>query len=216
MVKNGVSVTAANKEELAAIQAAVVTNDEKRTDLFDFEKILPCPASLRSVPAGPEHGYLYAWYKGYKPEASLVFAPPKPTKYQLWCIRREPHSKELAAQYMSNLQQHGFATWYEWCSKHWGTKWTADCQEMVLSEDGLTANWYFDTAWAAPIPVLVALSERFPNADICLEVDMEGGWFWGHMRFKAGKLIEEAVQEGYRPGGPFAYDEETENQEAEG
>ena len=34
-----------------------------------------------------------------------------------------PEQNELEAQEESNIKEHGYATWYDFCVNEWGTKW---------------------------------------------------------------------------------------------
>lgn len=52
---------------------------------------------------------------------------------------------------------------YDWCIKHWGTKWNA----YDVGFDYAAA--YFCTAWNTPRPIFVELSKRFP--ELRLEVE---------------------------------------------
>lgn len=49
----------------------------------------------------------------------------------------------------------------DWMRQHWGTKWNA-YDTVRMSETELR----FDTAWSHPYPVILALSERFPDSQI--------------------------------------------------
>ena len=49
----------------------------------------------------------------------------------------------------------------DWARAHWGTKWNAYDTER-RAEDQLK----FETAWSHPDPVIIALSEKFPEAEI--------------------------------------------------
>ncbi len=58
---------------------------------------------------------------------------------------------------------------YEWCCEHWGTKWNAYAQKQVSP-----TVIYFETAWAAPEPVMDALAAKFPDVPFTLEYADEG------------------------------------------
>jgi hypothetical protein len=59
-----------------------------------------------------------------------------------------------------NLEKHGYANWYDFCVDRWGTKWDVDCDGVIeVSEDGLTVNASFDSAWAPPCGVYEAMTE---------------------------------------------------------
>jgi hypothetical protein len=43
--------------------------------------------------------------------------------------------------------------WYDWAVGNWGTKWDVggDGYDAVVSEDGKSANFNFDSAWSPPL-----------------------------------------------------------------
>lgn len=55
----------------------------------------------------------------------------------------------------------GVVCWYKWNTQNWGTKWNGYSTERL---DDTTIR--FDTAWSHPEPVIRALSEKFPDAQI--------------------------------------------------
>jgi len=55
----------------------------------------------------------------------------------------------------------GVWNWYKWSVACWGTKWGGYETEVLEEEQKLR----FETAWAAPLPVLFALAARFPKID---------------------------------------------------
>lgn len=60
--------------------------------------------------------------------------------------------KELSDSEIAELEaKHGAATWYEWCNKHWGTKWgTYDTKVHELGGDGSPILIEFQSAWGPP------------------------------------------------------------------
>jgi hypothetical protein len=65
----------------------------------------------------------------------------------------DPKQIELEAQEKSNLEKHGYSTWYDFCVNEWGTKWDVggdDYNEPTISEDGRKMTASFDSAWAPP------------------------------------------------------------------
>jgi hypothetical protein len=59
----------------------------------------------------------------------------------------------------------GMIYWRDWNVENWGTKWNAG--DSFRKSD---KSVYFDTAWAAPWPVLEALSKMFPQEEIIVRV----------------------------------------------
>lgn len=75
---------------------------------------------------------------------------------------------EQGRVYVDNFLKYGTPTWYEWCNKNWGTKWNA-CEVKVTRNNAGSCCVMFDTAWAAPFPVIEKLVRDFSNLEICGE-----------------------------------------------
>ena len=75
----------------------------------------------------------------------------------------------------------GADNWYDWCNDNWGTKWDA-CHAAIervpyviagpQSKDRVVIS--FDTAWAAPEPVIHALVRKYPNLNFVHSYSYEG------------------------------------------
>lgn len=77
---------------------------------------------------------------------------------------------------------------YDWAWENWGTKWNA--YEDVLTPDGFA----FQTAWAAPVPVFIALSERFPGVAFTVTyADDDIGYNCGVMHCHGGQVIDSGM-----------------------
>lgn len=71
----------------------------------------------------------------------------------------------LGSEQRADCVKKGIPTWYDWNISNWGTKWNAYCQS--IQDDGYGVfTLQFDTAWSAPLPVIAALREMFPDAEI--------------------------------------------------
>lgn len=64
--------------------------------------------------------------------------------------------------------------WHGWRVENWGTKWDVVDVEDVSGENNLI--YKFDTAWAPPLEIMQALSEKFPKVHINLHFVEEQGW----------------------------------------
>lgn len=106
----------------------------------------------------------------------------------------------------------GRAAFYEWCVSNWGTKWDA---YKVARRDYLGPCITFQTAWAPPEPVVVALHKLFPKCSLHLEcfecgagyaggfsLLAEDDWYDDEEAWEAGKKTAEWQGEycGYRGG----------------
>lgn len=78
---------------------------------------------------------------------------------------------------------------YEWCIENWGTKWNAlDAQADRVDENNFSV--WFDTAWSPPIPIIHAMSEKFPTLEITMHYEEGGMDFAGYTTFLAGEEID--------------------------
>jgi len=60
--------------------------------------------------------------------------------------------------------------WFNWCCKHWGTKWSPSEPALDLTLNGdLIVNC--QTAWYAPHPFLAYLTIKYP--DLCIRNEYE-------------------------------------------
>jgi hypothetical protein len=96
----------------------------------------------------------------------------------------EEQQKALVEKQQANIEKFGYPTWYEFANEEWGTKWNAyGFHHGDWKDDN---SLYFVTAWSPPIPIMVALSEKFPELEILLEFADEGGFFLGAATWKGG------------------------------
>ena len=103
--------------------------------------------------------------------------------------------KAKADMYEYNVQTYGCRTWYEFCLKHWGTKW----QGTYLSHKRTSARRVvlsFDTAWTPPKPVVLAASKKFPECKFNLKYYEGGCAFKGQYKVSDG-CVEKDETSGY-------------------
>lgn len=92
--------------------------------------------------------------------------------------------------YVENIQNYGHATWYDWCSANWNTKWNAYDNE-IEGPDCIK----FSTAWANPEPVIRKLAEMYPEVKIeHWWADEDTGCNTGYRIFEGGKETEEFIE----------------------
>lgn len=95
---------------------------------------------------------------------------------------------------LRNYREHGYLHSMAFARDKWGTKWNA-CESQVDLEDGTAA---FETAWACPKPVLIALSERFPDDEISVVfADEDIGSNCGSFILKSGVMISHDIAPNY-------------------
>ena len=92
--------------------------------------------------------------------------------------------------------------WYSWNVRNWGTKWDVAVSNdekypdtEILDEehngDNLVLVYKFQTAWSPAIPVLIKLSEQYPDLLLTFEYQEETGW-GGEIEFLRGKINSES------------------------
>lgn len=84
--------------------------------------------------------------------------------------------------------------WYNWNWDNWGTKWNARESIVTGPEDGCLHAW-FQTAWATPVPVTMALSKLFPSVRIEHRYIEEADFFCGYLHVIAGREMEDSWED---------------------
>lgn len=69
----------------------------------------------------------------------------------------------------------GADNWYDWNIQNYGTKWDVEVNgdSYIKCDDFFESS--FDTAWSPPVIFICRLQEKFPNIDIRLTYQVEGG-----------------------------------------
>lgn len=68
------------------------------------------------------------------------------------------------------LSKFGAVTWYDWCTKNWGTKWgTYSLKVYKLGGDGSPILIEFQTAWGPPNPEVMAKINAWLQENFGLE-----------------------------------------------
>ena len=74
-----------------------------------------------------------------------------PNGYTTETFKKFDNIDELGKQYIDNIKQHGCPHWYDWCTKHWGTKWNVwDDVHVSYNEEIDEYEIEFSTAWSIP------------------------------------------------------------------
>lgn len=171
--------------------------------VIDFNKIIRMPESLNVDAGSMEVPYLSAILTAINPitddfgekklqpdefretvnKVNAFFSHSKPNVMTA-TVNRQALEKDRI--YLDNIMQYGAPTWYEWRVKAWGCKWEAGNQEAVSSD-----TIEFTTPWSAPVPILRALSEKFPDIIISSRwADEDVGVNTGEAEFKGGEISE--------------------------
>lgn len=80
---------------------------------------------------------------------------------------------------------------YDWRVVNWGTKWDANKVGSNIDLSGGCADYFFDTAWAPPIPVVEKMSKDFPGLKFTLQYEESGMGFEGEIVYQGGEVISE-------------------------
>lgn len=146
-----------------------IKNDDEGYGSIDFNKLLPMPPELEIESGSRTRDGLNAYnafleiYTFDRDPATLDLLNIPKESEDAFLRRRtdiDRRTWEIGRQAFQNVQKYGSPTWYEWHTRHWGTKWNAyGCR---LSGNNLS----FLTAWNAPHPIIQKLSEQVPDVTI--------------------------------------------------
>ena len=161
---------------------------------FDFNKIIPMPESLNVESGSMETVAIeavnrklsqrrYDFQQAYsRPQMSDEDYQQRLKNYG----KTEEELLELGLQYIANKVRYGATSWYDWCCDNWGTKWNAYSNEQE-DEDTII----FETAWSNPEPVMLKLSEMYPEATIeHWWADEDMGSNDGYRVYRGGEIVE--------------------------
>jgi hypothetical protein len=195
-------------KRVAQIKSDIISVDEDRNIRhIDFNKIVPMPESLNITSgSSTSNGIAILEYRagnatkineimGYA--WATEFATPEDLINHM--IEKGTANLEEAQKALDNGRLYGHLDWYSWSNANWGTKWNAyDTNE---NENG---DIYFQTAWSNPLPVMEALSRKYP--DVVFRVrfaDEDFGHNVGEYSLGNGEVVSENIPEG---GSKEAYD----------
>jgi hypothetical protein len=180
-VSNTINVTG---DDANLVIQSMLTDDE-----VDFEKIVPRPDELKHTSSPQE-------VKDYSEEEyqkALKEAIENPVHKDF--ISYPPLTRERSERY---TKEYGANNWYDWSFNNWGTKWNVNGSYL----EGDTVQ--FDTAWSCPMPIVQALSTRFPKNPIHIQwADEDMGYNVGQATLVNGEVVSENIPEG---GSKEAYE----------
>jgi len=97
-------------------------------------------------------------------------------------------SKEDIIAYNDDDFKDGFNSGgYNWCCSNWGTKW-GFCDVSLEEEQEDELHYSFSTAWSQICPVILKMSEMFPNLEFTYTFEEEGVAFAGEQTFFNGEM----------------------------
>ena len=184
---------------------------------IDFNKILPMPESL-NVESGTlgETAAKVLFGSGANISTmrfpSFVSESEDIKRFREWKTETQKKAIELAFIYKENKEKYGHTTWYNWSCDNWGTKWNA---YQTPDQRDESDTIFFQTAWSAPLPVIEALSKKFP--DLTFEIfyaDEDTGSNTGWFRYKDGEaIIENPLENGSNEAFELAFELNPGNEE---
>ncbi|MDR1464067.1 MAG: hypothetical protein LBJ11_02040, partial [Oscillospiraceae bacterium] len=215
-VTNHLTIEAETEERLHEIMTAIAY-DDKGLGTIDFNKINPMPPEL-DIESGTKTKQALERYTHFIRAAQLTgcvgLQEPLPMsiedeRVKLISPNYEKDADLIAfgAKAYSNKQKYGATDWYYWCSSnqpgHWGTKWNSTPMDDPHEYDG-SNRLEFQTAWSPPEPVIVRLSEMYPDAQFRHRwADEDIGMNVGEITYQEGEAIEYDVPSG---GSKEAYE----------
>lgn len=101
-----------------------------------------------------------------------------------------PEAIEDAKRSLAAKKQTGCHSWYDWSCANWGTKWNAHNAKVVEQSDECAMINFF-TAWSPPLPVVKALSEKYPELSFTLKYFEGGMGFNGIYVCENGEVLAE-------------------------
>jgi len=171
---------------------------------LDAEKFIPMPKSLREATSGSEDIVYDIWYGDIDVVKGYGWIPNgiKTDRERLKDFFRKRHkdADKKAEMYKENLEKYGHKTWYDWAIMNWGSKWGICNPTLVERPRSLV--YRFESAWSPVIPLVLKMSEMYPQLTFRLQYYEMGAGFQGDFVCKAGKIEKDDTFEyhGHRGG----------------
>lgn len=229
-VENNVCFTAKKKDLLDMLEK--ISFNDAPLGTLDFNKVIPMPPSL-NIESGSMTDLSIVYYASErltKPVEDIRDIPA--VKHNVansfsndWVAEVYKRCKEWEERgegdkmyangmvYVNNYDKYGCTTWYDWCIRNWGTKWN-----LSREDGGETPQWddlpddaeceynmTFQTAWSTPSPVMLRLSELFPEINIEVKfADEDLGVNCGLYELYGGEILEDCDKDGSDEAFEFA------------
>lgn len=166
----------------------------------DFDKVKPCPQSIKDVGDNVSLkvvDHVKNKYNVPHDGNPLIALLEAQNRIKLVDLNNEeiPQFERACIAY----EETGYMYWYDWKCDHWGTKWNAyECEKV---SDNI---FEFETAWSGVPEMIQAISEQFPSVKIEYKyADEDTGYNVGCYEFEAGKELTVYIPYG---GTKEAYD----------
>jgi hypothetical protein len=193
-VKNKVSFEGPSDKIESMLNSIKSVGKNGDVSYIDFEKIIPMPESLK-IDSGSltDNGIaLIRYLNGDDTDLKKMLSYQWVIKAGIKTVedlfedfkKRSDYDKtvEQGKKAIFNLDNYGYNDWYSWSVNNWGTKWNAG----ETSYDGEVLE--FETAWSTPEPVIIELSDMYPDITFIVEyADEDIGSNCGRYTLKGGQ-----------------------------
>lgn len=100
---------------------------------------------------------------------------------------------DLGKQYIDNIKEYNFSTWYDWRIENWGTKWNVEEEVSVIDTGNNELEILFDTAWDLPEKIMLKFSEFCKNGELHWEYQNEGEYVCHILKKENNEIVEYAI-----------------------
>lgn len=159
---NEVEITTNNLEQLRQFLADMGWTAEQ-CNFFSFNSILPVPEEIKNQSWSPRTA------EEMKADAVKYNWPDDVLEDNL----KHALTEEEMAKRTKQVELYGADNAYDWCIRHWGTKWEpcdVFCHDWDFDSDYSFINFTFDTAWGPPEEWFNYVNAKYP--------DLEWNWFY--------------------------------------
>ncbi|MFH2379743.1 DUF1281 family ferredoxin-like fold protein [Morganella morganii] len=167
--------------------------------LVDFELIIPRHPDLTLPGMGiytEAESAAKLMCKEMVPDHELMARMEMVSRLRASALEMTDEQFEQFVQMMRNKRNHGFYNSMEFARSGWGTKWNAYGQ---TTESHTETTVEFETAWSHPLPVITALSKRFPAEKIVVKyADEDTGSNCGRYTMQNGEFVEQDIAPSWR------------------
>jgi hypothetical protein len=190
---NQITISGAPAQIRRLLDAATYEGNE---GIFSLKAVYPVPEGLANVSAGSDedfHAVVHGDWKKLLSRRTFLTKEHGEIKSREALIEiyekgraKGQDLRAIADQYEKNLQEHGCMTWYNWCVRHWGTKWDIN-GEYDYVEGSDCVSFVTDSAWSPPVEAFEHISEQYPELEFTLEYFEEGCSFIGKVTLQNGE-----------------------------
>lgn len=176
--------------------AHVIAALKGEKSLVDFTTMIPMPESLRDVTVNGDEDIVHLLNgkldlnPGDNILGSLKLGNVLRSLRDGGMTKWDDSRFENFITMMRGFREHGVTSWYDFGVERWGTTWNA--YDIEDREGGIK----FETARAAPHPVIEKLAEAFPTEKIEHDwADEDIGGNLGRRVYQSGSVIDQLVED---------------------